>query len=335
MQIGTFTYTRTNTLYFCILLLFLFAIVNFNNQFQIYMRHYSDRHNIISHLGFLQQTSLTIINLIDVARSGMLQKKEFILPCIPWKNRTSVSKSPLQRHHFFKPIISILEQSKLLEIFQVFKTVCDWSNLTYVLYGGSLLGSYRHHGLVPWDDDIDVLMNESERFRIYQHFKNIPGYTLCTPQNRQWKLYQRSDKSHKSCSENVWPYVDIFFFSENATSIWDNNEMYKHVYNFAKEDIFPLKITIFEGQFASVPRNTYSVLQRSYDVDLCVTALYSHKNESVRDGKVVSVPCKRILPYFPFVFRSCEKGVISEYLVHNSIVSYKILTDQSCNANIP
>ena len=271
----------------------------------------------------------------EIANSEMLQRIEFTLPCILWKNRTSVSMSPLQRHHSFKPIISTSEHRQLLEIFQVFKRICDRSNLTYVLYGGSLLGSYRHHGLVPWDDDIDVLMDESERFRIYQQFKTILGYTLCTPPNRQWKLYQNENKSHKGCSENVWPYVDIFFFSENTTNIWDNNEMYKHVYNFAKEDIFPLTTSIFEGELAFVPRNKYNVLKRSYDVDLCVNALYSHKNESVREGKVVSLPCKRILPYFPFVFRSCEKGVISEYLVHNSIVLYKVLTDQHCNAHIP
>ena len=67
--------------------------------------------------------------------------------------------------------------------------------------------------------------------------------------------------------------MDIFFFSENTTNIWDNNKLYKYVYNFAKKDIFPLTTNIFEGCLAVVPRSKYNVLQRTYDVDLCVNAL--------------------------------------------------------------
>ena len=149
----------------------------------------------------------------------ILQRKKFRLTNVPWENRTSVTKSPLQRHHLLKPITSKVEHTKLLKIFRVFRAICDWSKFTYFLYGGSLLGSYRHHGLVPWDDDIDVLMIESEKSQIYKHFTNISGYSLCTPRNRQWKLYQSDNKSRKSCSKNAWPYVDIFFFSENDTHI--------------------------------------------------------------------------------------------------------------------
>ena len=130
------------------------------------------------------------------------------------------------------------------------------------------------------------------------------------------------------------PYVDIFFFSENDTHIWDNNEMYQYVCSFAKEDIFPLTRSVFEGELVRIPRNTKNVLQRRYDIDLCVNALYSHKNESVRNDKVVSLPCKRLLPYFAFVFRYCDNGVVCEYLVEKTVVVYKIVTDHNCHDNM-
>ena len=319
------TYQRHTAFPICILLFVFFVVVNLNKHLHI------GGHNRNDGTRIGQSTKFTVINMIN----KIVGRKDFSLSSVPWENRTSVSKSPIQRHHQFRLIISTEEHTRLLEIFRVFRTICDWSNLTYFLYGGSLLGSYRHHGLVPWDDDIDVLMNESEKLQIYTHFTNIPRYALCTPRNKQWKLYQSDDKTKRHCSEIMWPYVDIFFFSENDTHIWDNNEMYQFVYNFEKEDIFPLTTSIFEGDLVMVPRNTHNVLQKSYDVNLCVSALYSHKNESVREQKIVSLPCKRLLPYFPFVLRSCENGIIWEYMVDKSVTLYKIVTDHKCDYNTP
>ena len=40
-------------------------------------------------------------------------------------------------------------------------------NVTYFMNGGTLLGSYRHHGRIPWDDDVDLMVNSSEKRLIY------------------------------------------------------------------------------------------------------------------------------------------------------------------------
>ena len=33
------------------------------------------------------------------------------------------------------------------------------NNISYMLYAGSQLGVDRHHGMIPWDDDIDIMMS--------------------------------------------------------------------------------------------------------------------------------------------------------------------------------
>ncbi|KAH3842263.1 hypothetical protein DPMN_115760 [Dreissena polymorpha] len=57
------------------------------------------------------------------------------------------------------------ELQTILKLFDTFLHACTENGLTYFLYGGSLLGAYKHGGVIPWDDEIDVIMNGSEKHR--------------------------------------------------------------------------------------------------------------------------------------------------------------------------
>lgn len=50
----------------------------------------------------------------------------------------------------------------LLDLLVEFMRVCDKHQLTYYMCGGSVLGAVRHGGIIPWDDDIDVMMMRDE-----------------------------------------------------------------------------------------------------------------------------------------------------------------------------
>lgn len=44
---------------------------------------------------------------------------------------------------------------------------CEKQNLTYYLTGGSALGVIRHHGFIPWDDDIDIVLPKKD-YKIFR-----------------------------------------------------------------------------------------------------------------------------------------------------------------------
>lgn len=78
-----------------------------------------------------------------------------------------------------------------LDILKEFIDICKNLNLRYFLAGGSVLGTVRHNGFIPWDDDIDVIMprrdydtflekgqNLMQKKYFLQTYKTDPEYTM-------------------------------------------------------------------------------------------------------------------------------------------------------------
>lgn len=53
-------------------------------------------------------------------------------------------------------------KEKLFEILAFFDELCKENDLKYSLAFGTAIGAVRHEGFIPWDDDIDVLMERSD-----------------------------------------------------------------------------------------------------------------------------------------------------------------------------
>lgn len=67
------------------------------------------------------------------------------------------------------------------------KNICEQNNLKYFISGGTVLGSVRHSGFIPWDDDIDFAMPRSDYEKLKTIIKNNKSsrYWLVTYENNQ------------------------------------------------------------------------------------------------------------------------------------------------------
>ena len=45
--------------------------------------------------------------------------------------------------------------TKLMGMIASMSAALDAANVTYMMIDGTLLGSFRHHGFIPWDDDAE------------------------------------------------------------------------------------------------------------------------------------------------------------------------------------
>lgn len=76
---------------------------------------------------------------------------------------------------FFKPeerdgYVVSAEMKKIwaveLDLLNEFARVCSEYQLKWFVHAGTMLGAVRHHGYIPWDDDIDVVMPREDYKRL-------------------------------------------------------------------------------------------------------------------------------------------------------------------------
>lgn len=136
-----------------------------------------------------------------------------------------------------------------------FDCVCQRYHLHYYMICGSLIGAVRHHGFIPWDDDVDVAMprEDYEQLRkiAKQEWKESPYRVLgyeeignntfldCMPRllNMKERLPMKVfDKVRERMPEDLYnrPFIDIYVmdnaFDNDRKHMFIMNEM-KMVYN--------------------------------------------------------------------------------------------------------
>ena len=108
----------------------------------------------------------------------------------------------------------------ILDILKAFMKICKDNELTYYCCAGTAIGAVRHHGIIPWDDDIDVIMPRPDYDRLLEIAKtaNFGKYEIITPYDDEtYPLYfsKLSNRNTTLIEDRQIPcviglYVDIF-----------------------------------------------------------------------------------------------------------------------------
>lgn len=133
-------------------------------------------------------------------------------------------------------------QKKLLDTMKSIHTLCIEKDIKYSLCGGSLLGAVREKGFIPWDDDMDIVMNRENYRKFIECFSMQSGLEIVED---IWvpRVVKKEDSSNSKA------FVDIFIFDnvpENRILASTKVFCVKIIQGMLKGDVDYSKYSAFE-----------------------------------------------------------------------------------------
>lgn len=165
-----------------------------------------------------------------------------------------------------KPIEAKDIKMLLLDMFKAFNRFAKNNGIPYFAAGGTLLGAVRHHGFIPWDDDIDLFIKESDAAKLIKIAKKNPyideekKYKILIPAvfpnvyptikliDTKTVLYEQNIS--KKYASGLW--IDIFKMAYWPDSLEESTKLFDEQKHLKKM----LQITIF----GNLKKTKYKIL---------------------------------------------------------------------------
>ena len=167
--------------------------------------------------------------------------------------------------------IDLPEQKKLLvEMLKYITDICDKHNIKYSLIGGSLIGAIRHKGIIPWDDDIDIILMPEEYDKLINALENTNHYYKLYHPNDNNYLYPFAklvdtrtilkEKNIKTAND-MGVYVDIFKYHYVSNNNFLRKMHYKRLFfiqtMFARAMLYPKDIKNIKSKIIVILANIF------------------------------------------------------------------------------
>lgn len=134
---------------------------------------------------------------------------------------------------------------------------CEENDITYFMYAGSLLGTIRHNGFIPWDDDLDVCMLRDEFEKFKKLFSSNEKYDLLSTETHEDYPYFFAKLNLKNTRfEEKWASqldftigfnIDIFVLDDLAEN------KYKRSYQLKKAFLYNKLLIMSEIRLDDLP----------------------------------------------------------------------------------
>lgn len=178
--------------------------------------------------------------------------------------------------------------------------ILDELNIKHFLISGTLLGYTRHNDFIPWDDDMDLLVEETIIDKVEEltnkHKDTIVVLSkasnmirFCFKDSGIEVPGEANGWKDKILTENgvfKWPFIDLFTYK----SINDKIYFFKKTWDADK--FFPADAKKFVGLDVFVPKDPDYFLKLNYGknyMNVLKSSRYSHKDERLTHNKIITM----------------------------------------------
>jgi len=136
-------------------------------------------------------------------------------------------------------------------------------NIDLVLQGGTHLGYIRHRGIIPWDDDVDVGIEEENLSTYLEQVNKVEGIRygeFIEPQTRVpfYKIWHKDGEIIENHTY-TFPFIDLWLYNRIG-----NDLVFKNGIICPESAACDLVEVIFEGLPFKIPFNSIEILDTRY-----------------------------------------------------------------------